>query len=121
MRPWVALGALSAVVAVAMGAAGAHAVAADSQAAMWLDKASRYQMYHALGLVAVGLLSARPSALLHGAGAAFAAGTLLFSGSLYAMAFTGVAAGLVTPAGGLAFMLGWLLLALSALRPARGA
>jgi uncharacterized membrane protein YgdD (TMEM256/DUF423 family) len=116
VRIWLAVGALSALVAVAMGAAGAHATG-DAQAALWLDKASRYQMYHALALLAVGILSTqRPSRMLHAAGIAFTVGTVLFSGSLYAMAFGGAAATLMTPAGGLCFMLGWLLLALSALR-----
>ncbi len=117
MRAWLAAGAVSALMAVAMGAAGAHAVPGDAQAALWLDKASRYQMYHALALVLVALLSAhRPGRILDGAGIAFVAGTLLFSGSLYAMALFGAAATLLTPTGGLCFMLGWLLLALSALR-----
>ncbi|HET9451018.1 MAG TPA: DUF423 domain-containing protein, partial [Aggregicoccus sp.] len=79
---------------------------------------------HALALVAVGLLSAsRPAALspglLAGAGWAFLVGTLLFSGSLYALALTGVRGlGAITPLGGLGFLTGWALLALAALRPA---
>lgn len=119
MRGWLAIGALSACMAVAMGAAGAHAVAGDPAVIQWLDKASRYQMYHALGMVVVALLVERWGWLMHAAASAFAAGTVLFSGSLYAMALWGVDASLVTPAGGLCFMLGWLLLAISPLRHTR--
>jgi uncharacterized membrane protein YgdD (TMEM256/DUF423 family) len=66
-------------------------------------------MYHSLGLLAIGLVAqARPSPLLSGAGWAMLAGILLFSGSLYVMALSGVRAlGMVTPFGGLAFLVGW--------------
>lgn len=114
MRLWLLLGALNGLLAVAMGAAGAHA-AADPGAIVWIEKAARYQMYHALAIVVVALLvDRRPSPLLHLSAAVFVLGVILFSGSLYAMAFAGAATTLVTPAGGLALMLGWLLLALSA-------
>ena len=70
-------------------------------------------MYHSLGLIAIGLVAqARPSALLTGAGWAMLAGIVLFSGSLYALALTGVRAlGAITPLGGLGFLAGWALLA----------
>ncbi len=117
MRVWLFLAAANGFVAVALGAAAAHALAADPQAAVWVEKAARYQMYHALALLAVALLAARAASwLVHAAGAAFVAGVAAFSGSLYGMAFAGWDAGPVTPAGGLALMLGWLLLAAAALR-----
>jgi uncharacterized membrane protein YgdD (TMEM256/DUF423 family) len=73
----------------------------------------RYQMYHALALVAVGILVPRASsATLALAGWLFVAGTLVFSGSLYALAVTGQRwLGAVTPLGGAALIAGWLVLA----------
>jgi uncharacterized membrane protein YgdD (TMEM256/DUF423 family) len=123
MRLWVALGALNAFLAVAAGAFGAHALKArlsvDLQAIF--ETGARYHMYHALGLVAVGLLAAvRPNAgLLSASGWCLQVGILLFSGSLYALALSGVRAlGAVTPLGGLSFLAGWALLALAAWRSA---
>lgn len=117
MRIWLFLGAVSALIAVAVGAAATHALAGDARAAQLAEIAARYQIYHALALVAVALLVGWwPGLLVHAAGLAFAVGTLLFSGSLYATAFAAAPSTALTPAGGLCFMLGWLLLALSALR-----
>ena len=69
----------------------------------------RYQMYHALALLAVGLLAERRASRLLGAsGALFVAGTVLFSGSLYALSLSGVTwLGAITPFGGVAFLSGW--------------
>ncbi len=80
-----------------------------------------YQMYHALGLVGVGILLARfstdGSAWVGGAGWLFVVGTLLFSGSLYLLALTGTTwLGAITPLGGVAFLLGWLALAIGVWR-----
>ncbi|HTP25799.1 MAG TPA: DUF423 domain-containing protein [Anaeromyxobacteraceae bacterium] len=119
-RLFLALGAASAFVSVAAGAFGAHALktklAPDSLAVF--ETGARYQMYHAFGLIAAAWVAARcPSATSSAAGWFFAAGTLLFSGSLYAVALSGVRAfGAVAPFGGGAFMVGWALLAWSALR-----
>ena len=80
----------------------------------------QYHLLHALALVATGALSARfePRRLVF-AGLCFAAGILLFSGSLYALALGGPRLlGPVTPLGGVAFILGWLALAASAVKPA---
>ncbi|MBX6395493.1 MAG: DUF423 domain-containing protein, partial [Alicyclobacillaceae bacterium] len=80
-----------------------------------------YQFFHSLALVLVGLLSERLAATgwVAGAGALFVAGIVLFSGSLYALSLTGVSMlGLVTPFGGIAFLLGWLLLAVAAFKGA---
>ena len=119
-RVFLALGAISAFVSVAAGAFGAHALkerlAPDLLAVF--ETGARYEMYHALGLVAAGWAASRwPGGAAAGAGWLFLAGTVLFSGSLYALALSGVRAlGAVTPFGGLAFLAGWALLAWTALR-----
>jgi len=119
-RAWVAAGAVSAAIAVAAGAFGAHALrqrlGADALA-VW-ETAARYQMYHALALLAVaGAAHAWGGRAPRAAGALFVAGTVLFSGSLYALALTGVRGlGAVTPFGGGAFLAGWGCLAWAALR-----
>jgi uncharacterized membrane protein YgdD (TMEM256/DUF423 family) len=121
-RVFAGLGALSALLAVAAGAFGAHALRGTlgSAALAVFETAARYQMYHALGLFAVAWATTRwPSALVRWAGWLFVSGTLLFSGSLYGLALTGVRwLGVITPLGGIAFLAGWLCLALAiAARP----
>ncbi|HZY05105.1 MAG TPA: DUF423 domain-containing protein [Anaeromyxobacteraceae bacterium] len=119
-RTFLALGSLSALVSVAAGAFGAHALKArlapDLLAAF--ETGARYQMFHALGLVAVAWAAGRfPGALVGAAGWLLVAGTVLFSGSLYLLALTGTRwLGAVTPLGGLAFLAGWACLAWAALR-----
>ncbi len=110
------LGSLFAGLAVALGAFGAHALRdrLDADLLNTFETAVRYQMYHALGLLAVGLVLARfsSSAFIPLSGWLFVAGIVLFSGSLYLLCFTGARwLGAVTPFGGVAFILGWLLLA----------
>lgn len=123
-NPFAFLGALSGAIAVAAGAFGAHALRARLEPRMLevFETAARYQMYHALALFAVAWMitrvggSASPSALRLAtiSGWCFVAGTLLFSGSLYAMALSGVRAlGAITPLGGVAFIAGWITLALA--------
>jgi uncharacterized membrane protein YgdD (TMEM256/DUF423 family) len=115
-----ALGAISALLAVAAGAFGAHALrerlAADRLAVF--ETAARYQMYHALALLVAGWAVARwPGGAAVAAGWLFVAGTLVFSGSLYLLTLTGARwLGAITPLGGLAFILGWAALAWAALR-----
>jgi uncharacterized membrane protein YgdD (TMEM256/DUF423 family) len=111
------IGALSGLLAVACGAFGAHALKerlAPDALQVW-ETAARYQMYHALALIGIALLLGRggnPWAVRAGWG--FVVGTLLFSGSLYALAWTGIRGlGAVTPLGGVAFIAGWLMLALA--------
>jgi uncharacterized membrane protein YgdD (TMEM256/DUF423 family) len=120
MRVWIVLGALNALLSVAAGAFGAHALKArlPTDLLTIFETGARYHMYHALGLIAVGLVAqTRPSPLLSGAGGAMLVGILLFSGSLYALALTGVRAlGAITPLGGLGFLAGWALLALAVWR-----
>ena len=114
-RTFALAGALSAFVAVAAGAFGAHALrsrlAPDLLAVF--ETAARYQMYHALALLAVAWAATRwPGVPIHAAGWLFIGGTLLFSGSLYLLALTGVRwLGAVTPLGGLLFLAGWAALA----------
>jgi len=119
-RQFAALGALSALLAVAAGAFGAHALRTllDPALLAAFETGARYQMYHALALLAVSRAVTRwPGGETRAAGWLFVAGTLLFSGSLYAMALTGNRSlGAITPLGGVAFMAGWLCLAVAALR-----
>jgi len=118
-RLFLTLGALSAFVAVAAGAFGAHALRDRLSAEMLqvFQTGVTYQMYHAMALLAVGILLARFSAdgsvWLSGAGWLFVAGTVLFSGSLYALSLSGTTwLGAIAPLGGVAFLLGWLCLAI---------
>ena len=119
-RLFFGLGALSAFVSVAAGAFGAHAlrVRLTPEYLAVFETAARYQMYHALGLLAVAWAVTRwPGLLPVWAGWLFVAGTVLFSGSLYILALTGTRWwGAITPLGGLAFLGGWLCLFLSVRR-----
>ena len=105
--------------AVAAGAFGAHALKTrlSPELLSTFEVGVRYHAYHGLALLAVALLAERrPSGAVSFAGLAFAAGTIVFSGSLYLLALTGVRSlGAVTPFGGLLFLAGWLTLAWSAL------
>jgi uncharacterized membrane protein YgdD (TMEM256/DUF423 family) len=120
MRLWVVLGAVSGFVSVAAGAFGAHALKARLSADLLaiFETGARYQMYHSLALIGIGLVAQlRPSPLLSGAGWAMLAGIVLFSGSLYALALTGVRGlGAITPLGGVSFLAGWALLAIAVWR-----
>lgn len=111
-----ALGFLS----VALGAFGAHGLknVLDSYGREIYEKAVLYQMFHALALLGVGLLQRQNEALaLAPVGWLFLAGVILFCGSLYVLALTGMKwLGAVTPFGGLAFLSGWLGLAYLLLR-----
>ncbi|MGZ8391854.1 MAG: DUF423 domain-containing protein [Gemmatimonadales bacterium] len=112
------VGALSALISVAAGAFGAHALrgrlAPDYLAVF--ETAARYQMYHALALFAVaGAITRWPGPLPVWAGWLFVAGTVVFSGSLYALALTGIRGlGAITPLGGVAFLAGWICLLMAA-------
>jgi uncharacterized membrane protein YgdD (TMEM256/DUF423 family) len=119
-RTFFALGALLAGLGVALGAFGAHALKArlaPDMLAVW-ETGVRYQIYHALALLAVAWALARwPGGAVQASGWLFVAGTLLFSGSLYALALTGVRGlGAVTPLGGAAWIVGWGCLAWGAWR-----
>lgn len=115
-RPILIAGALLALLAVALGSFGAHALEGvlDAKRQGWWETATQYQMWHAIALVALSALpvrGVRPAAWL------FGLGTIIFSGSLYAMALGGWRwLGMVTPFGGMLMLAGWLVLAAAAWR-----
>lgn len=118
----IATGAINGALAVAAGAFGAHglkAKLAPELLATW-QTGAEYHMYHALALVLAGVLMSAlpaPNSTLNAAGIALLVGIVLFSGSLYALSLSGVKMlGAITPFGGLAFIAGWLLLAVAAWR-----
>jgi uncharacterized membrane protein YgdD (TMEM256/DUF423 family) len=117
-RLFFGLGAVSGFVAVALGAFAAHGLKAKLSPDLLntFEIGVRYQMFHALALLACGWAATRwPGGSLNAAGWLFVAGTVLFSGSLYILALTGTRwLGAVAPVGGMAFLLGWLCLAWSA-------
>lgn len=119
-RLFFTLGALSAFLAVAAGAFGAHALKARLSADLLntFEIGVRYHFYHALALFVVAWACTRwPSSAATAAGWLFIIGTVIFSGSLYALALSGVRwLGAITPFGGLAFLAGWLCLAWGAWR-----
>ena len=116
-------GSLLGAIAVAAGAFGAHGLAAilaaSSQTANW-QTACAYCMYHALAMLAAGLVAARcqpASRPALTAGWCFLVGTLIFSGCLAALALTGVTIlGAIVPIGGVLMITGWVILAVAAMR-----
>ena len=120
MRLWLLIAAVSGFLAVALGAFAAHGLQPrlDAQALAWIDTGLRYQMFHALALLGVALLSRDAASLtLQLAGWGFTLGTLIFCGLLYAMALGAPRyLGATVPLGGLSFLGGWLALAVFALR-----
>lgn len=119
-RLFFTIGSVSAFLGVALGAFAAHGLKSRLSAEMFaiFEVGVRYQMYHALGLLAVAWACSRwPGNLTHWSGWLFVAGIVIFSGSLYVLSLTGVRGiGAITPLGGLAFLAGWLCLAVAALR-----
>src|SRR5262245_27675127 len=119
-RVFLVLGALFAGLGVAAGAFGAHGLRGRLSADMLavFETGVRYQVYHALALLAVAWAVARwPESAAGVAGWLFVAGIVVFSGSLYALALSGVRVlGAITPFGGLAFLAGWAVLAWTAWR-----
>ena len=114
-RTFLVAGAVSALIAVAAGAFGAHGLKSrlDADLLATFEVGARYQMYHAFALIVAAWAQTRwPGALATASGWFFIAGTLLFSGSLYLLSLTGLRwLGAITPLGGLAFLAGWLCLA----------
>ncbi len=128
---WIFIGGLSAAVAIALGAVGAHGVSG------WLDQnfepaiaakrlenwktAAAYHRYHALGLIVIGLVSVRfPSKLLNAAGVLILLGTALFCGLLYVYSITGSRwMGPIFPIGGFSFIVAWVLFAVAAFKHAK--
>jgi len=116
----IALGAGNAFLAVALGAFGAHGLRhlVDTHAIEFWQTATHYHGFHGLGLLLLGNLQLQQTGMrLQPAVALLGTGILLFSGSLYALALTGITwLGAITPLGGLCFLAGWLWLALAAAR-----
>ena len=116
---WVRAGAVLGGLAVAAGAFGAHSLRdrLDARAMANFQTAAQYQMFHALALIAVGLLiaSGRGGSAAQVAGWSFLAGTLVFSGSLYVLVLAGLPwLGAITPIGGVLLIVGWVALAVAA-------
>jgi uncharacterized membrane protein YgdD (TMEM256/DUF423 family) len=122
-RGWIVVAALSGAVSVMAGAFGAHGIdaspAVGARARELLQTGSHYEIAHALAMLAVVALARRArlkEGLAMAAQVLFLAGSILFPGALYALALGGPRwFGAVAPVGGLAFILGWLALALAAL------
>lgn len=114
-RVFLLLGSLFGFLAVALGAFAAHALKARLGADLLatFEVGVRYQMYHALALLAVGLVyKAWPGRLLAASGWLFVIGIVVFSGSLYVLSLSGIRwLGAITPLGGIAFLAGWACLA----------
>jgi uncharacterized membrane protein YgdD (TMEM256/DUF423 family) len=126
MNKFFTIGCLFAALGVAAGAFGAHglkSVFSPDMLAVY-ETAVRYQMYHAFGLIIVGIFAENENANSRArmAGRCFIAGIVLFSGSLYALTLTDIRwFGAVTPIGGVAFIVGWVMLGISSLQNPRKA
>ncbi|WP_146552940.1 DUF423 domain-containing protein [Rummeliibacillus sp. SL167] len=114
-------GAVFALLSVAFGAFGAHAlknVLTEHYAAVW-ETAVHYQMFHAIGLIVIGILMSKsllgPTSMLSRAGILMFIGVILFSGSLYVLSITQIKVlGAITPIGGVLFLVAWLMVILAA-------
>jgi uncharacterized membrane protein YgdD (TMEM256/DUF423 family) len=122
MKLFILFGSVNMALAIAIGAFGAHGLTgkvADKMLANW-NTGAHYQMVHALALLVIGLLLAHSGGntnLLAAAGWSILAGIVLFSGSLYGMVLTGVKAwGAIAPIGGVAFIIGWILVTIAAVK-----
>lgn len=119
-RKWLAFAGFHGFCAVAMGAFAAHALKAslDPEALGWIETGARYQMFHALALLGLAALGPKVTPKKQAiSGWGFGLGALIFSGSLYLMAFTGIRMlGAVTPLGGLLLLMAWLNLLIFSLK-----
>ncbi len=115
-RLWIILGSLAGFGTVAMAAYAAHGIT-DPAAQRVVSSGVQMQGWHALALLATALWAPTGGRLAHAAGATFTIGLILFCGSVYSLGLAGMSWGLLAPTGGILLMLGWLLLAASALRP----
>ena len=116
---WIRIGAILGGLAVVAGAFGAHGLRErlDARSLEVFETAAKYQMYHALALMAVGVLAmmGRGGASLAVAGWSFLVGILIFSGTLYGLSISGLRwLGAITPIGGVAMIVGWIALAIAA-------
>ena len=123
MKFFLIAGAVNALISVGMGAFGAHGLegkVSDHYIAIW-ETAAKYQMYHALGLILIGILQSQAllgaASQLNWAGWLMLAGIIIFSGSLYVLALTQIGVlGAITPIGGVAFIAGWIMVILAAVK-----
>lgn len=117
---WFGIGAVAAALGVGLGAFGAHGLKTRVSPEMLVvfETGVRYHLIHALGLLAVGWAAARwPGTATQTAGILMTLGIVVFSGSLYVMTFTGLRwLGAITPIGGVAFLVGWILLLVAAVK-----
>ncbi len=117
---WFGVGAIAGAIGVALGAFGAHGLKSrvDADLLAVFETGVRYHMYHALALLAVGWAATRwPGTWVSTSGWLFLVGIVVFCGSLYVMTLTGARwLGAITPLGGLAFISGWIALAVAALK-----
>jgi uncharacterized membrane protein YgdD (TMEM256/DUF423 family) len=125
VRVWIAVAGINGLISVAAGAFGAHALRDRLEPRMLevFEVGVRYQMYHALALLATAwLMSMTPSRAASAAAWCFLIGIVIFSGSLYVLSLTGIRSfGAVTPVGGVLFIVGWLLMVIAALSSGEGA
>jgi uncharacterized membrane protein YgdD (TMEM256/DUF423 family) len=119
---FLSIGSISGALAVMLGAFGAHGLKDKLSEKMLANYMTgvEYHFYHTLALLIVGVIALHyPTKQLTASGWAFAIGILIFSGSLYVMALTGITKlGAITPIGGLFFIIGWILLAAAVLKSA---
>lgn len=122
MFKWfIVIGSIGAALSVALGAFGAHGLEGRLAERMLknFQTGVQYQMYHSLGLVLIGLIAwkLQGASFIHAAGWSLLIGIILFSGSLYVLSLTGITKlGMITPFGGVAFIVGWILLVLAVIR-----
>ncbi|MBU5211257.1 DUF423 domain-containing protein [Heyndrickxia oleronia] len=121
MKVFIIIGAINAFLSVALGAFGAHGLA-DKLDPKYLDiwkTGVNYQMFHALGMIAVGIIAGniQGSSLMSWSGWLMLVGIILFSGSLYILSLTKIGIlGAITPIGGVAFLVAWVLLVIAAVK-----
>ena len=119
-RVLIMAGGILGLLGVVAGAMGVHALrdTLDARALSTFETGVRFQMYHALALLAVGLLAGQwKTGIVKFSGVLFAAGVVLFSGSLYILAITGIGVfGAIAPLGGLSLMAAWTTLIVAAVR-----
>lgn len=122
MRLFMMLGSINMFLAVALGAFGAHMLKTKISADMLAvyQTGVQYHMIHAVGLIAIGLAAnhlTQNQSLVNASGWAIVIGIILFSGSLYVMSLSGIKVlGAITPFGGVAFLAGWVMLAIAAMK-----
>ncbi|PKE17230.1 DUF423 domain-containing protein [Macrococcoides caseolyticum] len=119
MKLFLIIGAVNAMLAVALGAFGAHGLEgklSEKYMDVW-DKATTYQMYHALGIIVIAILNGTTKMNLNTAGWLMTLGIIFFSGSLYILALTQIKVlGAITPIGGVLFIVGWVMMMIAAIK-----